>query len=968
MKNLLSCAFLAVILFCVVSCSKYDTVPGDPLKTKIYTLDNGLKLYMTVNKDEPRIQTYIAVRSGGKNDPTDNTGLAHYLEHIMFKGTESFGTSDYASEKPILDQIEELFNVYRTKSDPEERKAIYHQIDSLSYAASLISIPNEYDKLMAMIGSQGTNAYTSNDVTCYVENIPSNQIDNWARIEADRFKNLVIRGFHTELEAVYEEFNMYMNDDQENAMCAIDSVLFKKHPYGLQQVIGTQEHLKNPSISAIRKQKATYYVPNNVAICVSGDFDPDSFVQTIEKYFGDWAPNPELPEFTFEDEEAITAPVEKTVYGTEADFLMMAWRTPGTSSLESEVAEIATSILYNGQAGLMDEDLMRQQALLSSGAFNYDRTDYGEVIILGYPKEGQSLQEVRDLVLAEVAKLRDGDFDERLVKAAYDNYKLSLMQSMTSNSGRADMYVQSFISGRDWKDDVSRLDRMSRITKEDVMNWAGKYLDEDSYALVYKRNGINPKNSNKIDAPAITPIATNRDMASDFIAEIAAVEVEPIEPVFVDYSKDMSVLATESGIEMLYKKNEQTDIATVSFRFDYGLENDPELSMMVDYLDYLGTDSMSASDFALEEYLLACEHTFSVGANTVQYSVSGLSENVGRALRMYENLIMNAVPDEDVLNNLKSDEFQARIVAKSSQRSCNRALQSYVLYGPEYVNATTMTNGQLASLTSEELLAKAREIMGKQHRILYYGPESESDAQAMIAENHYTASELQPLEKKHRDFVTTPASKVIIAPYDQRQFNYIQFSCRGEKFQLEDAPQIELYNEYFGGGMNTIVFQEMREARALAYSAGALLVTPSYKDGTYGFYAVIGSQNDKLQTAVEAFDQIINDMPCSDKSFDVAKASVGTSLRTLRVIGANVLGSYLRTEELGLTEPIEKYVYERLSSLTMDDIVECQRKWVAGRTYVYGILGDATDFDVDYLRTLGPVEYVSLDEIFGYEH
>lgn len=968
MKKLMELAVAAALLLGVSSCSKYDTVPGDPLKTKIYTLDNGLKLYMTVNKDEPRLQTYIAVRSGGKNDPSDNTGLAHYLEHIMFKGSENFGTSDYAAEKPLLDQIEELFNVYRTKTDPEERKAIYHKIDSLSYAASLISIPNEYDKLMALIGSQGTNAYTSNDMTVYVENIPSNQIDNWARIEADRFKNMVIRGFHTELEAVYEEFNMYMNDDQENSMVAIDSVLFKKHPYGLQQVIGTQEHLKNPSISAIKKQKAAYYVPNNVAICVSGDFDPDEFVAVVEKHFGDWEPNPELPEFTFEDEDPITEPVEKTIYGTESDFLMMSWRTPGTSSLENEAGIIASSILYNGQAGLLDEDLNRQQLILSSGAFSYDRPDYGEVIFLGYPKDGQTLQEVRDLILAEVAKLRDGDFDERLVKAAYDNYKLGVMQSMTTNSGRADMYVESFISRRDWKDDVARLDRMADITKEDVMEWAGKYLAANSYALVYKLNGVNPKSNNKIDAPEITPTATNRDMESDFIKEIAAVEVEPIEPSFVDYSKDMSVLATDAGIELLYKKNEQTDIATVSFRFDMGLENDPELAMAIDYLDYLGTDSMSASDFALEEYLLACEHSISVGANMMQYSISGLAENVGKALQMVEDLIMNAVPDEDILDNLKSDEFQARIVAKGSQRSCNRALQTYVLYGPEYVNATTMTNEQVMSVTSEELLAKIRGIMNYQHRILYYGPESEADAISMLAASHYTADELQPLEKKHRDFLATPEPKVVIAPYDQRQFNYIQFSCRDEKFQLEDAPQIELYNEYFGGGMNTIVFQEMREARALAYSAGALLVTPSYKDGKYGFYAVIGSQNDKLQTAVEAFDQIINDMPRSDKSFEIAKASVGTSLRTRRVIGADVLGSYLDSEELGLDEPLEKYIYEHLSSLTMDDVAACQNKWVAGRTYVYGILGDASDMDADYLRTLGPVEYVSLDEMFGYEH
>ena len=188
MKKIFRFFVLAAVALLALSCSsKYETVKGDPMNTKIYTLDNGLKVYMSVNKNEPRLQTYIAVRSGSKNDPSDNTGLAHYLEHIMFKGTENFGTSDYAAEKPLLDEIERLFEVYKQTTDPQERLAIYHQIDSVSFAASQISIPNEYDKLMAAIGAQGTNAFTSNDVTCYTEDIPSNQIENWAKVQSDRF-------------------------------------------------------------------------------------------------------------------------------------------------------------------------------------------------------------------------------------------------------------------------------------------------------------------------------------------------------------------------------------------------------------------------------------------------------------------------------------------------------------------------------------------------------------------------------------------------------------------------------------------------------------------------------------------------------------------------------------------------------------------------------------------------------------
>ena len=269
---------------------KYLTVEGDLTKTRIYTLDNGLKVYLSVNTEKPRIQTYIAVRTGSKNDPAETTGLAHYLEHLMFKGSKQFGTNNYEAEAPLLDEIEARYEAYRKLTDPAARKQAYHEIDSVSQVAAQYFIPNEYDKLMAAIGAQGTNAFTSNDVTCYTEDIPSNEVENWAKIQADRFQNMVIRGFHTELEAVYEEYNMYLTDDGDKVWSALGKKLTPTHPYGTQTTIGTQEHLKNPSITNIKNYFNHWYVPNNVAICMAGDFDPDQVMPIIERYFGQWKP------------------------------------------------------------------------------------------------------------------------------------------------------------------------------------------------------------------------------------------------------------------------------------------------------------------------------------------------------------------------------------------------------------------------------------------------------------------------------------------------------------------------------------------------------------------------------------------------------------------------------------------------------------------------------------------------------
>ena len=955
--------FLLAAVVAAAGCCRYQSVKGDPLQAKIYTLDNGLKVYMTVNKDEPRIQASIAVHAGGKDDPSDNTGLAHYLEHMMFKGTRQFGTQDYEAEKPLLEKVDSLFEVYRTLTDPAEREALYKEIDAISYEASKIAIPNEYDKLMSIIGSEGTNAYTSNDVTCYVEEIPSNQIENWAKIQADRFMNCVFRGFHTELEAVYEEKNTSMVSDSEKAFDSIDEMLFPGHPYGTQTVIGTQDHLKNPSLKAIRYQKDTYYVPNNVAICLSGDFEPKEMVKIIKKYFGEWKPNPNLAKRTYPEATPLPEIKEKDVYGFEAEFLMLGWRTPGAHFAESEVSDIVSDVLYNGQAGLVDLDCIRTQKVLGAAIFPYNRSDWGLFAAEGMPKDGQSLEEVRDIILAEVAKLRAGDFPEELVEAAKANWKLHYQRSLEYNRSRAGYFVDSFINETSWKDEATKVSRIEKITKDDVVAWANKYLGADNYAVIYKRLGED-KNVKKIDAPKITPIETNRDKQSAFLAEIAASEPAPIEPVFVDWEKDMTV-SDFGGLELLYKKNEKNDIAYLNFRYDKGSDNDPVLDIVADYWNYLGSEGLSGEEYASQMYSLACSGGVRIGYNTSTISLNGLGENIEKALQISEKHLAGLIPDEGILTELKGDLLRSRADSKTNQRAVASALRNYLTYGPEYVKQGTLSNAQVGALSADKVIASLKDLMGSQHKILYYGPASLDQVKEMLSRVHSTEG-LKPLQKTYPVKRLTPTSQVLAAHYNARQFTYMQYSDRGESFDLSQVPYVELFNEYFGGSMNSIVFQEMRESRALAYSASAWFTEPGFKDDTYAFRANINSQNDKLQKAVEGFAEIIEDLPQAEGNLEIAKAAILARLRTQRTIGMAVLNSYLSAKELGLTEPREKLIFEKVGSMTMEDLLATHDKWIKGRTYNYSIVGDTKDLDMNFLKTLGPVQIVQLDEIFGY--
>ncbi len=954
----------AMLLTACGSKYAYESVKGDPTQTRIYTLDNGLKVYMSVSDEEPRIQTYIAVRVGGKNDPSETTGLAHYFEHLMFKGTQSFGTQDYAAEKPMLDEIEQLFEVYRKTEDEAERKALYKRIDSISYEASKLAIPNEYDKLMASIGAQGTNAYTGYDMTVYVENIPSNQVENWLKIEADRFKNVVIRGFHTELETIYEEKNMSLTQDNRKVYEAMNAALFPNHPYGKQTVLGTQEHLKNPSITNVKNYHDQYYVPNNMAICLSGDFDPEQMIALVDQYFGDMQPNPEIPVLEYEPEQPITEPIVKEVVGLDAANVAIGWRLGGATSADADLANIVGSILYNGQAGLIDLNLNQQQKTLSAYGYPSISADYGYMQLAGRPKQGQSLEEVRDLLLGEVAKLRAGEFDEKLIAAAVNNYKLEMMQYLDSNDGRADAYVQSFINGVEWKDEVAMFDRLSKITKEDIVRFANEKLGDQNYAIIYKRQGKDP-NEQKIAKPEITPIVTNRDAQSDFFKAVAASEVKPIEPRFVDFEKDMDRFEAQSGIEVLYKQNSTTDYFSLEYMFDLGTLNDPALGLAFNYAEYLGTLAKSAEQIQSELYALACSFNLRASSSRCYISVSGLGENMTQAMDIVEDLVANAVADETILANVKQSELKSRANAKLNQSRNFSALQSYVIYGEEGMKAR-LSNEEVMALTSEELLAKVREMFTKQHTVVYYGPATKDELLASLNEHHNVAEELQPLEIKRLANVPTPENKVFIAEYDANQIYYIQYSNRGEKFDVANDADLDLYNEYFGGGMSSIVFQEMREARGLAYSARAYMSTPTYADGCYTYTAYIATQNDKMKQAIEAFDEIINTMPESEAAFNVAKESYINQVRTLRYTKSSVLSAYIRTRDMGLDYDRARDVFEKVQTMTLDDVKAVQQQWVKDRNYYYLILGDSKNLDLNYLRTLGPITFLSQEQIFGY--
>ncbi|WP_317194757.1 M16 family metallopeptidase [Hymenobacter telluris] len=965
---------------------KYQTVDGDPLKARIYTLANGLTVYLSDYDDAPRIQTYLAVRAGSKNDPATATGLAHYLEHMVFKGTSKLGTQNWVAEKTELDKIEALYEVYRSqRNDPAARKRTYHQIDSISSVAAKYAVANEYDKVMGAIGAKGSNAYTSVEQTVYQEDIPSNQLEKWAAIQSERLGEMVPRLFHTELEAVYEEKNRGLDNDFSKEFEALNGSLFQKHPYGTQTTIGTIEHLQNPSITEIKRYFEKYYVPNNVALCLSGDLDYDKTIRIIDQYFGKLKARP-VPAFEVAQEAPITAPIVKEIVGPDAENVMLGFRFPGSTSREALVLRMMDKILTNGQAGLIDLNLNQQQKVLQAASFTMLNNDYSAHVLYATPRQGQKLEEVRGLLLAQLDKVKKGDFPEWLIPAIINNEKLQRTKSYESNEARAGAFVDAFVARQDWPDYLKQINDFGTITKQEVMRVANQYYGP-GYAVINKRTGKDP-NAVKVVKPAITPVPVNREVASDFYKQVTGLSSPDLQPVFLDYKKDIQETKLASGIPVFYTRNTENNLFNLYYLLDLGTNNDPKLGLAADYLQYLGTDKYTAEQLQQEFYKLGCSFAVSSGQDRIYVSLSGLDSNMEPALQLFESLLNAPKPDAAALKNMVAGVLKSRQDAKlNKQVILSQAMVNYAKYGPKNPFTSQLSEKELKALKPEQLTALIKSIPTYQHRVLYYGPrkvwgvinttlyphdnlpakrDTLNGVTDVLLKFHKTPAELTPVPA-NKDFAEQPmnARKVYWVDYNMVQAE-ILFLSKGPVYDKGIVPTTSLYNEYFGGSMGSIVFQELRESKALAYSASSRFANADKAGRSSYNMSYIGTQSDKLPEAMAGMNTLLNDMPVAEANLQIAKNAIRNSIATERITKSDILFSYERAKRLGLDYDLRRDVYEQTPNMSFTDLQKFQQARVKGQNQTILVIGSKDRLNFKELAKYGQLQQLTLKEIFGY--
>lgn len=930
---------------------------NDPMGATIHRLRNGLTVYLSPNKGLPRVTAWIAVRAGSKNDPADSTGIAHYLEHMLFKGTHRLGALDAEKEAPHLERLQELYESRARTKDPASRARFDKQIDAESVAAAAYAVPNEIGKFYRAIGAEGVNAFTSQERTVFVVSLPANRLEAWAAVEAERFSDPVFRLFPTELEAVYEEKNRSLDNAERAFMEELNRRLYKIHPYGQQTTLGSIEHLKNPSLTRLRQFYRQWYVPNNMAIALAGDFDPAVALRVIERAFGAWTPRSLPAPRTW----ALPRPrrEETTVTAFDAEEkVALAWPTAASSSPDADALAVMDMVMDNSTSGLLNLRLNQAQRVKGSGSSLEMLNDAGAWYLWAVPKKDQTLEEAKTLLLEAVETLRRGDFDASDLDAIITNFEIGEKRGLESNDSRAAAMIGSFTSLEPWERTVGRLERLRRVTKDDVVRVARQYLGPDRIVL-FRRAG-KPALP-RIDKPSLSELRIDPARQSAFLKTALAIPAAPLEPHWLAAGRDYQVEPLSGG-RLYAARNPYNDLFTLTIRFERGWRHERRLCQALDLLELSGAGPYTAEQFKRKLYALGTSLSYSCGEQVSGISLSGLDRNFWPSLELMAQRFDWPNVSSGTLARMIDVELGDRVDEKKDPARVFAALGALAERGRGSPVLARLTNAELKALSEDQLRSLIRDFPFWRRRVGYVGPRSPSEVAKLLA----TSSSFKPAPARAPLRLLQPRQTRVVFAHREMVQARVGLSAPDEPYDPERAVDDLFYSDYMGGDMGSVIFQEVREARALAYSARGGHTTFAYKDDDTRLWGALGCQADKTPEAVSLMLALLRDFPSSERRFAETTAAIEQEYRTKPVEFRAIPETVMNWEDEGVgdVDPGPRR-FARLQTYALADLEAFARRF-KGKPMTIWILGQRDRLGLDRLQASGVLEEKGFEALFPY--
>lgn len=958
---------LLVALTLVVSTSSFSQVTSfvpvvDPMNVQTFKLANGLTVMLSENHEAASITGVVAVKAGGKNDPKHATGMAHYLEHMLFKGTETMGTWDFAQEKYYLDSITRLYEALGKTTDENQRLALQQKINAVSVEAGKFAIPNEMDRMLSEIGGKNVNAFTTNDFTAYFNEFPSNKLDQWLAIYDHRFEKPVFRLFQSELETVYEEKNISMDSPFNTIFETFNSQFWKNHPYGQQPIIGLTEHLKNPSLEEMYRYFNTYYVANNMVLVLSGDFNSAEVIQKVRHYFGDWRTG-DVPTFPTYAEAAFNGKESVEIKATPVKAVVRGYRTPHNTHPDIAGIHVLTQLLANEEGSGLLDDLTNTGKVTYATVIPLEYNDYSALGMLCIPKIiGQSFDEADALLDHVLEQIRTGGFTEEQVRGAKLSLQKTWQRKLESNMERALMMVEAYTQNITWVDYLGIHQQLDRIDKKEIQRLANTYI-AGNYLSIYSKRGSGKKD--KLKKPPFEPVVPIDGKESSF-AQAWRQQASPnIQPRFLTIDSLIHTQSLGTWVTLAQAKNPINELFQVQYEWKIGTQHDSLLYYLPSYLNKIGSSGKSAAYWKNEFATLGSSYVFRSDDHKFILEIEGFDQGLEATLALTKRFLDSLEFSPELIRAVANEVIGNRKLAQEDNNTVLEALKEFTLYGEQSTFLRELSGKTLTQLTAADYAAAWKRVLEREIEIEYYGLQELAVVAPWFVS---TMEQRQPTRTGVRAKARIPkeikANEVYFLADKKALQTLFQCVKQGSPLSADHLADIEAFNLYFGADMSSLVFQEIREFRSLAYATSATYRPAKRLNEPSMFIGFVGCQADKTPEALRTMYQLMDSMPVKREREDALRSSLIANAKTDRV-SARYYFDYLESlENLGFTEDSNKAKLAYFSDWSFDQLVAFYRHHIQSKPVQLILVGNPKRIGKTTLDAYGVKHMVTKKDIF----
>ncbi len=953
----------AIITLCMLLCAVLSVaqVPA-AMQVKVFTLDNGMTVWLNEDHTQPKVYGAVVVKAGAKDCP--GTGIAHYFEHIMFKGTDRMGTVDYGAEKPWLDSIAAQYDLLAKATDEARRSEIQQTINRLSLKAADYAIPNEFNRLISRFGGSGLNAATGYDVTYYHNTFLPQYVAQWCWLNSERLLHPVFRLFQGELENVYEEKNRSadaMGGALEKALKAV----FADHPYA-EPILGSTESLKNPRLSEMEQFFKTYYVASNMGLLLCGDIHADSLGQLLNNTFGR-LPRGEQPRrspVAVPPFSPTTVSIKLPIPIVKAEALV--FRAPTDYDPDAEALDLCNKLLYNDKAGYLDS-LVNSHELLGAMALRLAFNDAGIQALLVIPKlPFGKLSKAEKACLQQVERLKRGDFSDEALEQLKRNTLLELEKEMETINGRAALMLDAYSKGQTWQRVLDRLERIRAVGRQDVVRVANKYYAEP-YLTLRKKYGMEPKET--LSQPGYKPMSPrNAGAKSAYAKELEQMPVDQKAVRVVDFERDAQRVALSPTVWLYTTPNPVNDIFTLTLRFLDGTRHTPALALLANYLSDVGTDSLTKQQVEKAWQQIGTDVDYKADLKTFSVTLTGRDAYLEPALRLLAHVLKHAKADQDVMRELKqASKVQHKSFGKQKDDVMMPLLQR-IAFGGESSYLRQVSLKDVKRMKSSDLLLLLKELQQYSCELLYCGRQPADDVAALLRQHLPLSQYSKPRADTYRK--TLPCEQPLVFFYHvpkSRQNLVLSYEQLSPAPTAEERAVAQLWSQYMGSGMSSVLFQNVREYRSLAYSTQGMSILPSaatHPADSLAFITMTGTQADKTLLVMGTVDSLLRHMPMKEENLEAARqellSDVQNGYPSFRGIAHYIADKHLD----GYHADPDAALVEHVPAVSVQQIADYHRRHVAGNRRVWMVVGDRKQTDMAALRRYGQVVELKKEDIY----